>query len=41
MNGEKMLDRIEELYEALQNFPDSKLAPIWQREVDYLNSILK
>lgn len=41
MNGEKMLDRIEELYEYLENFPDSKLAPIVQNEIDLLNSLLK
>lgn len=41
INGEKALDRIEELYEYLENFSDSKLAPIVQKELDYLNSILK
>lgn len=41
INGEKILDRIEELYEYLQNFPNSALAPILQKELDHLNSILK
>ena len=38
-NEEKILDRIEELEEYIQNFPDSKLAPIMQEEIDYLNSL--
>ena len=40
-NGEKMVERIEELYEYIQLFPNSKLAPIMQKEIDYLNSRLK
>ena len=39
-NEEKILDRIEELEEYIQNFPNSKLAPIMQNEIDYLNSLL-
>lgn len=40
MNEEKILNRIEELDEYIQNFPDSKLAPICQKEINYLNSLL-
>ena len=40
MNEEKILDRLEELNEFLQNFPDSVLAPIMQKEADYLKSLL-
>lgn len=39
-NEEKILDRIEELDEYMQNFPDSILTPIMQKEIDYLNSLL-
>lgn len=40
INGEKILDRIEELETYIQNFPNSKLAPIMQNELNHLNSIL-
>lgn len=40
INGEKILERIEELEEYIYNFPDSKLAPIHQKEIDFLNSLL-
>ncbi len=40
INGEKILDRIEELEEYIQNFPESKLTPIFQKEIDFLNSLL-
>lgn len=39
-NEEKILDRIEELEEYIQNFPDSVLAPIMQKEIDLLKSLL-
>lgn len=39
-NEEKILDRIEELEAYIQNFPNSVLAPIMQKEIDYLNSLL-
>ena len=41
MNGERLVERAEELTEYLQNFPNSKLAPILQKELDYLQSITK
>lgn len=40
MNEEKILDRLEELNEYIQNFPDSVLTPIMQKEADYLKSLL-
>lgn len=38
-NEEKILDRIEELQTFIQNFPNSVLSPIMQKEIDYLNSL--
>ena len=40
MNEERILDRLEELNEFIENFPDSVLAPIMQKEADYLKSLL-
>ena len=39
-NEERILDRLEELYSYLQNFPNSELSPIFQREIDYLEALL-
>ena len=37
--SEKMYARIEELKEYIQNFPDSKLAPIMQKEIEFLENL--
>lgn len=39
-NEERILNRIEELEEYIQNFPDSVLVPIHQKEIDYLEALL-
>ncbi len=39
MNEEKIFDRIEELTEYIQNFPDSILTPIFQKEIEYLKTV--
>jgi hypothetical protein len=33
---ERALDRIEELEEAVNNFPESPLRPIWEKEIESL-----
>lgn len=33
---EKSLDRIDELIAYIENFPDSPLAPVFQREIEAL-----
>lgn len=38
--SESMLDRLDELYKALANFSDSPSAACWQREIEYLESLL-
>ena len=40
MNELKILDRIEELETYIQNFPDSVLAPIHQKEINHLKALL-
>lgn len=39
-NEARILDRLEELYSYLQNFPNSELSPIFQREINYLETLL-
>lgn len=39
MSGEKILDRLEELYDYLENFPDSKLSSAVRNEIVYLESL--
>lgn len=39
-NEERILDRLEELYSFLQNFPDSKLVPIFKHEIEHLEALL-
>lgn len=41
MNELIISDRIEELNEYIQNFPDSRLTPIHQKEIDYLTALLE
>lgn len=36
---EKVIDRIRELSEAIENLPESKLVPIWQNEIEYLKTV--
>ena len=40
INEEKIFDRISELEEFIRNFPDSPLCPVFQKELDYLTSLL-
>lgn len=40
MNEERILDRLEELNEFIENFPDSELTPIARKEAEYLKSLL-
>lgn len=39
-NIERVVDRLEEIDEYLQNFPGSALAPILKNESDELNQLL-
>ena len=39
-NESAIHDRIEELTACIQNFPESKLVPIWQNAIDKLNAKL-
>lgn len=38
--GEWMLDRLDELYEYLENFPESALSVAVQHEIEYLESLV-
>ena len=38
-NEETVLDRIAELSEAIENLQNSKLVPIWQKEIEYLKTV--
>lgn len=38
-NGEQVLDRLEELYQYLENFPESKLAPVIREEIAILEAL--
>ena len=40
VNEERILDRIAELETYIQNFPESKLVPIFQKELNYLKALL-
>lgn len=37
--SERITDRLEELYEYLHNFPDSRLAPAVRSEIAYLEEL--
>lgn len=41
INEERVLDRIEELEEFINNFPESALTPIFKSEIEYLELLLK
>lgn len=32
-NPEKIIDRLEELYACLENFPESPMRPVWENAV--------
>ena len=36
----QILDRIEELYELIKNFPEAKLVPVWQHAIEDLEAKL-
>lgn len=40
-DGERVFDRIEQLTEYINNFPESKLTPIFKKEIEYLETIRK
>jgi len=40
MNFETIRKRIADLQEYIKNFPNSKLSPIFQNEINYLTAIL-
>ena len=35
-----IITRLDELYEALDRFPDSPMAPAWQHEIEHLKEQL-
>lgn len=35
-SGSAIIDRLEELYEVLEYCPNSRLAPLWRREIEEL-----
>ena len=39
-NESKILDRIHELSQAIENFPESKLVPVWQHAIEELEAKL-
>ena len=39
-NEEQIVDRLEELYSCLQNFPESKLADVWRNAIAELEEKL-
>lgn len=39
-NESAIYDRIEELTACIQNFPESKLVPVWQNAINHLNKTL-
>lgn len=38
-NGEQVLERLEELYQYLENFPESQLAPAIREEIAILEAL--
>lgn len=40
LNEERIFDRLEELQEYLENFPESKLTHAVENEIKYLQSLL-
>lgn len=40
MNIERILDRIYELYQYMDNFPDSALIKAVENEIEYLEKLL-
>ncbi len=38
-NGEKILERLEELYNYIELFPNSEIAPIVRNEIAHLESL--
>ena len=41
MKSEAILDRLEELYACLDNFPESKMRPVWEHAVAELEEQAK
>ena len=39
-NESQILDRIDELSQAIENFPESKLVPVWQHAIEDLEAKL-
>lgn len=39
-NESLILDKIDELRAALENFPESRLAPVWQHAIEELEAQL-
>ena len=35
-----ILDKLDELYRAIDNFPESRLVPVWQRAIEQLEAQL-
>lgn len=40
LNEERICDRLDELYQYLENFPESKLATAFRDEIAYLESLM-
>ena len=40
MNEQKILDRLEELYDYIALFPESTLVPAMKKEIEYLESLI-
>lgn len=40
-SGEAIYDRIEQLTEYITNFPESKLTPIFKKEIEHLETLRK
>lgn len=39
MSSERILDRLEELYEYIERFPESRMIPAVKSEIAYLESL--
>lgn len=33
LNSERILERLEELYSCVDNFPESKMRPVWENAI--------
>lgn len=41
LRSEYILERLEELYACLENFPESKLRPVWEHAIEELEEEAK